>query len=99
MNAPPNLGQTRAGFTVESVFRDLAKHRREIKTREPFETAALIGGLLTLPDLHSACLRLEALAHVVVAVASGPRVPKIRQIAPWFHALGRGMCGTLRGSA
>jgi hypothetical protein len=95
MNAPPNLGQTRAGFTLDAVFRDLSKQRREIKTREPFETAALIGGLLTVPDLHSACLRLEGLAHVVVAVASGPRVPKIRQIAPWFHALGRGMCGTL----
>jgi hypothetical protein len=38
---------------------------------DPLHTAAIFGGLLTTPELQCNCCRLEALAHLAVAFASG----------------------------
>jgi hypothetical protein len=78
-------------------LRSLAVERPEIakalKDRELYSTAALMGGLLTLPELQSNSFRLQVLAHLVLISCNGPRRPKLKQVKSWFDALDRATAG------
>lgn len=89
------LEDIQQSFTLAGALDDIRRVRVELLERDPFHTAALVGGLLTVPELHASCVRLETLVTLSVAVARGPRIPKIKQIAPWYELLGRGQCGLL----
>lgn len=57
--------------------------------------AAIFGGLLTVPELHSNSLRLEALIPLSLDWAEGERKPSEAIIAQAFSALGSGWCGQM----
>lgn len=90
MPDPPDPHPTFAKIAAEhpSVAKTLAKS-------EPFSTAALIGGLLTLPELQANSIRLQALAHLAVWLGKGRKRPNLAQLSPWFNALDDGPCGRL----
>ena len=89
--------------TLTRSYRQIAKsHSQVMKAlgeRERTSTAALIGALLTLPEVQSNAIRLEALVHLAVMACNGPRKPKLAQLAPWFAELDRGPCGSLEDPA
>jgi len=91
--APPSLELPSKSFgelgkEYATVTAGLARSTR-------LETIALIGGLLTLPDLQANSLRLEALAHLAVLHANGKRRPSNANLAAWFNQLDRGTFGRL----
>jgi hypothetical protein len=60
---------------------------------DPLRLAATFGGLLTLPELQSNCIRLEVLVHLSLALAGGARKPNDKLVAQLFTALGDGIAG------
>jgi hypothetical protein len=42
---------------------------------DPLRLAATFSGLLTVPELQSNCVRLEALVHLTLALGRGKRKP------------------------
>lgn len=79
------------------------EHHRDlidtISMHEPLDTAAAVGGLMTMPLLQSQSHRLRVLAHFVVQYATGDRPPTRELLADAFHALGAGPCGPHEDSA
>jgi hypothetical protein len=52
-----------------------------------------VAGLLTIPDLHANCFRLEVLAHLAAAYCRGRISPTPTQIKFLFDLLDEGRCG------
>jgi hypothetical protein len=48
---------------------------------DPLRLAATFSGLLTVPELQSNCVRLEALVHLTLALGRGKRKPNERLIS------------------
>jgi len=59
----------------------------------PVHTAAIFGGLLTVPALQCNCCRLEALSHLAVAFGQGTAKPSKSAVSSWFSELTSGPCG------
>lgn len=93
---PPLLQLTRSYGEIAKCH---PKVMKELSERERTSTTALIGALLTLPELQSNAIRLEALGHLAVMACNGPRKPKLAQISPWFDELDKGPCGRLEDPA
>ncbi len=55
---------------------------------DPLRLAATFAGLLTVPELQSNCIRLEALVHISLAVGLGRRKPVDKVVARLFHEIG-----------
>ena len=47
------------------------------------------GGLLTVPELQANAVRLEAIAHLIVASAAGRKKPNKQDAARWFKQVAR----------
>lgn len=62
-------------------------------------TVAMISGMLTLPELQSNCVRLEALAHLALMFSKGKQRPTAAQLSAWFNQLDNGTCGRLEDPA
>lgn len=60
---------------------------------DPVKLAATFGGLLTVPELQSNCLRLEVLVHLSLALGHGERKPNDALIKEAFGTLDEGWCG------
>jgi hypothetical protein len=60
---------------------------------DPLRLAATFSGLLTVPELQSNCVRLEALVHLTLALGRGKRKPNERLISRLFSEVGKGMTG------
>lgn len=60
---------------------------------DPLKIAAAFAALLTVPELQSNCVRLEALVQLGLAIGKGARKPLTKHLARWFAALGAGRCG------
>lgn len=58
-------------------------------------TTALVGAMLTLPELQGNCYRLEILAHFAAQFANGKDRPTSAQLCAWFNQLDNGTCGRL----
>nr|WP_041935503.1 hypothetical protein [Rhizobium leguminosarum] len=84
--APPDL-------TFGAIANAYPRLAKEMGERDMFSSAALLGGLLTMPDLQGNSFRLQVLAHMAIHLCRGPRKPKLSQITPWFDMLDRGDVG------
>jgi hypothetical protein len=71
----------------------------KIRGFDPFRLAATFGALLTVPDLQSSCVRLEALVHLSVFAGAGKRKPQAKLIQRCFTALGTGDAGMMEDPA
>ena len=58
---------------------------RKLKLYDPVRSAALIGGLLTLPQNHANTLRIEALVQMVLGWACGKRVCDSKTMGAWLN--------------
>src|ERR1700733_1817363 len=79
-------------ITHPSLVRDFASY-------DPFRLAALFGGLLTVPELQSNCIRLEALCHLALVCAHGARKPNAKIMTKSFMALANGPAGLMEDPA
>lgn len=52
------------------------------------KSIAAIGGLLTVPRLQANALRLEAIAHLVLANCNGRQSPTLQSASRWFKRVG-----------
>lgn len=98
------LGQMPAAFgfgaiPLESIAAEHRELFREIENFDPLRLAACFGGLLTVPELQSNCVRLEVTTHLCFSLARGTRKPTEKIIARLFNALGHGMTGSLEDPA
>ncbi len=66
---------------------------------DAFKVATSCGALLTVPQLHSNSLRIEALAHLAVYACRGSKKPQPKQFAQWYAALGAGRFGHIEDPA
>jgi len=66
---------------------------------DPIHLATTFGGLLTVPELQSNCIRLEVLVHLGLALGQGRRKPNERLAARLFSELGKGTTGHLEDPA
>jgi hypothetical protein len=87
------------GMTAGSELSRLAEAHAKIGNLfagfDRVRAASIFGGLLTVPELHSNTLRLEALVALSLHWASGERKPSEAIIARAFSALGSGWCGQM----
>ena len=60
-----------------------------------FQTAEIFGWLLTVPELHGNCYRLEVLSHLALAIGSTAKKPSKSCIASWFQEHSVGTCGLM----
>lgn len=84
------LGQIVAGFE---------KQLKALRGYDPVETAAVFGGLLTIPELQSNCVRLEGLVHIALAFCRGTKKPKASDVTRWFAEFGKGWLGQVEDPA
>lgn len=64
-----------------------------------FQTLALVGSMLTLPEFQANFYRLEVLVHLAALYANGKSRPTAAQVSAWFNQLGKGTCGRLEDPA
>jgi hypothetical protein len=64
-----------------------------LQTFHPLRLAATFAGLLTVPELQSNCIRLEALVHLSLLRGRGNRKPNDKVIARLFADFGKGWLG------
>ena len=88
------LGMT-AGSELSRLAEAHAKIGKLFAGFDRVRAASIFGGLLTVPELHSNTLRLEALVALSLHWASGERKPSEAIIARAFSALGSGWCGQM----
>ena len=70
---------------ISAVFEERPDLRANLQAFHPFESAALVAGLLTQPTLQANMLRIELLIHLLVAF-SGKSKAKAREIANWLNS-------------
>jgi len=90
MSGTPSLG---------SLALDHAELVADLDAFEPIKVVTACGALLTVPQLQSNCLRLEALAHLALYACNGSKKPQPKHFRQWFVDLGRGQCGILEDPA
>jgi hypothetical protein len=86
-------------ISLESLARDQSDLAEQLGSFDPVKVAATFAGLLTVPELQSNCVRLEALVHLGLALGNGARKPGAKHIAQWFATLGKGRCGAIEDPA
>lgn len=64
-----------------------------IKDFDSLRLASTFGGMLTVPDLQSNCVRLESLVHVSLAEGRGARKPNTKTVSRMFSKLGDDIAG------
>ncbi len=86
---PPGLLPLHLGKIV-TVYPALLK---QLQAFDPLKVAATFGGLLTVPDLQSNCIRLEVLVHLALISGKGHKTPDAKFISQAFSSLGKAPCG------
>lgn len=81
-------------FATQQMLAELTKPQvdRLGPTFRPYDARAsigAIGGLLTIPELQANTVRLEAIAHLVVANTTGNKKPTKQDAARWFKQAGQ----------
>ena len=66
---------------------------KQLQAFDPLKAAATFGGLLTVPELQSNCLRLEVLAHLALVSGKGHKTPDAKFISSAFSSAGKPPCG------
>jgi len=62
-------------------------------------TIAILSAMLTLPELRSNSVRLEALVHLAIRYCRGKEPPTPAKISAWFNQLDHGTCGRMEDAA
>jgi hypothetical protein len=91
-----DFAATMANITLVPLRSIAAEHPPlfdRLRGYDPVRLAATIGGLLTVPELQSNCIRLEALVHLSLAMARGMRPSEVGFVSELFAALDDGVCG------
>ncbi|MDQ6438079.1 hypothetical protein RB623_28840 [Mesorhizobium sp. LHD-90] len=70
------------GINLETVSAEHEAALRKLAQFQPVQLAAVFGGLLTQPVLQANCVRLEALAHLSLALGNGPTKPSAKVTCP-----------------
>ncbi|MER8982174.1 hypothetical protein [Mesorhizobium sp. M0870] len=81
-------------FAAQQMLTELVKSRAENlgSIFRPYEVKASIaaaGCLLTVPALQANTVRLEAIAHLIIASAAGKKKPNKQDAARWFKQVGQ----------
>lgn len=76
------------------MLTELARSQSESLERifHPYDVKASVaaaGGLLTVPELQANTVRLEAIAHLIVASSAGKKRPSKQDTARWFRQVGQ----------
>jgi hypothetical protein len=105
-NTPPDFEEMLAAMSAMSSMPSLASmasNHTELMAAlgafDPIKVVMASGGLLTVPQLQSNCLRLEALAHLALFTCNGNKKPQPKHLKQWFADLGQGPCGRLEDPA
>ena len=81
------LSADAAGIAVRDVRGMAARQARLVKRLQKFNfptVAALLAGLLTRPENHTATARIEALLHLAALTCSGRKKAGLRQLREWL---------------
>lgn len=81
-------------FATQQMLSDRARSQADSlgTVFRPYDvktSVAAAAGLLTVPELQATTVRLEAMAHLIVASATGKKKPNKRDAAKWFKQVGR----------
>lgn len=81
-------------FATQQMLTELARSQSESLERifHPYDVKASVaaaGGLLTVPELQANTVRLEAIAHLIVASSAGKKKPSKQDTARWFRQVGQ----------
>ena len=87
------------GVPLEAIGAEHAEFAEQLGMFDPLKVATAFAALLTLPDLQSNCLRLEALVQLGLAIGGGGRKPTPKTLIRWFAELGTGRCGAFEDPA
>ncbi|MFC1551196.1 hypothetical protein ACFL6P_01395 [Candidatus Latescibacterota bacterium] len=78
--------------TIEEIAQDNEYLIRDLSKYNPNSTIPLLASLLTLPDLHSNCIRLEILLVLAVVHCQGRKRASIKKVVQWFSKIGESKC-------
>ena len=78
--------------TIDEIAEDNKALVRVLSTYDPTVAVPLLGGLLTLPEYQSHCLRLEILVALAVAYCHGRKKANVNEAQRWFSQLGNSRC-------
>ncbi len=78
---------------LKAIVAELETCLRDTQSFDPLRLAAAFGGLLTVPELQSNCLRLEALVHLTLAIGDGRSKPSRKIVGRLFEEAGHGRLG------
>jgi hypothetical protein len=78
---------------LKAIVAELETCLRDTQSFDPLRLAATFGGLLTVPELQSNCLRLEALVHLTLATGDGRSKPSRKIVGRLFEEAGQGRLG------
>jgi len=67
----------------------------DLRLLHPIETAAMFSGLLAIPELHSNCIRVEALVHLALTYCAGDAAPTEEFVKRCFDDMANGYCGRM----
>ena len=87
------------GVSLEAIAAEHPGLLEQLRAFDPLKVATAYAALLTVPDLQSNCLRLEALVQLGLAVAVGARKPQPKHLIRWFADLSTGRCGAFEDPA
>jgi hypothetical protein len=81
-------------FAAQQMLTDLIRSQAEDlgSIFQPYDVKASVaaaGGLLTVLELQANTVRLEAIAHLIIASAAGKKKPSKQHTARWFRQLGK----------
>lgn len=82
-------------LSPESIQDDYKEIISDLSKYNPYVVSAIVGSLLTLPELQANCIRIEVLVHLALIHCKGKDIPDSGAISQWFQGLGDGICGRM----
>jgi hypothetical protein len=70
-------------------LRTIPSSRAALDAFDPIKVVTACGGLLTVPQFQSSCLRLEALAHLALFACNDNKKLQPKHLKLWFADLGK----------
>ncbi len=78
--------------TIDEIAEDNKALVQVLSTYDPTVAVPLLGGLLTLPEYQSHCLRFEILVALAVAYCCGRKKANVNDAQRWFSQVGKSRC-------
>ena len=92
--APPQTSHSFKEFGAEYPI-----VRRALQKCRFHDHLAILGGMVTLPELQANAFRLDILIHLTFIYAKGKNRAQPAQIVAWFNQLNKGSCGRQEDAA